>query len=103
MSPLLQVKMSVYATYLKAIGLSPGLAVIFLAIVAKFMDLGASFWLSRWSDDMGKFEKLVEESKAYSNMTYNSTMQITPPPSFSQGSYLGIYAVLGFFQGLCAF
>ena len=95
----MKVKLSVYTSYLKAIGLPPGLAVIFLAIVAKCMDLGASFWLSRWSDEMGEYEKqLLAAENSIGNITVNSTLDRSE--NLDQGFYLGIYAVLGFFQGL---
>lgn len=100
--------MTVYATYLKAIGMLPWVFILILALAARSLDMGGSFWLSRWSDKMAMVESESMESMSKNDTTQNETVQslnetATPTsvpntPHLNQGFYLGIMCILGVFE-----
>lgn len=89
--------MDVYTSYLKAIGLGPGMGVILLAIVAICLDIGAYFWLSGWSDLMGQHAKLSQA--AAMNFTGLNETAIPVPEPINQQFYISIFALLSILSG----
>ncbi len=99
--------MSVYTTYLRAVGLPSTVAVILLALGNKFLDLAAGYWMARWSDQQGG---AMIDSGNHINVSANVTTYRETNVTFAQPSVensrstdltlnLAVYAMLGTFQG----
>ncbi|KAK2141179.1 hypothetical protein LSH36_1142g00052 [Paralvinella palmiformis] len=54
-----RVKMTVYATYLRAVGLIPCLCTLILCLASRGVDIASSVWLVTWSDHMSSGQQLV--------------------------------------------
>ena len=104
----MQVKMSVYTTYLRAVGLPFTLAVIILALGNKSLDLAAGYWLAHWSDQQQG--ETVRYRTHGMNVSANATTYTGSNVSFAQPSVgnsggtdltlnLVVYATLGTLHG----
>jgi len=51
--------MTVYATYLRAVGLIPCLCTLILCLASRGVDIASSVWLVTWSDHMSSGQQLV--------------------------------------------
>ena len=100
--------MSVYTTYLRAVGLRSTLAVIVLALGNKSLDLAAGYWLARWSDQQQG--ETVRYRTHCMNVSANVTIYTGPNVTFVQPRVgnsggtdltlnLVVYATLGTHHG----
>ena len=83
----LQVKLSVFALYMRSVGLTVSLLIIFFYVLSNAASVGSNFWLSVWSNEGTKAR--------YSNSSENDTSED------NRQLYLGVYGALGLAQGQC--
>lgn len=77
-----QVKLRVYAHYLKSIGWFLSISTIIMNAVFQSFSIGSNVWLTKWSDD-------------------NQTVVNGTVDTVRRDTYLGVYGALGLGQGMC--
>ena len=83
---MLQVKMTVFLSYCRALGLINSILILIFFLLYQVASVYSSVWLSLWTDD----EYLQDESNV------NKTEYAD-----KRDMYLGVYGGLGVAQGMC--
>ncbi|CAG5118189.1 unnamed protein product [Candidula unifasciata] len=82
-----KVKGSVVWDFLRAFGICFAISLVALLILYQGVGVGASIWLSRWTDDPYLQNHSLVETELFLTKTY---------------TYLAVYSALGFVQAVCA-
>ena len=100
--PLFQVKGSVYRMYFSAVGWLAVIITISIAVARRGLEVFSLFWLSWWSDHMGRSQDAGDYNQRnvtvsiLSNVTEASVLSTTQPEN--QTYWLWVYALLGVLQ-----